>query len=76
MMKISRQLLVFVMSLILTFSACDDSSQRSQFPGNSDIRVNMGSISAKVIDVLLRSSVQTHYLMSYPEPGNFFSKLL
>ena len=76
-MKISRQLLVFVLSLILTLSACDDSSQRSQeFPGVTDIRVNIGNISVKVLDVLLRNSVQTHYLMSYPEPGNIFFEVV
>jgi hypothetical protein len=76
-MKISRQLLVFVMSLILTFSACNHSSQRSQeSPGDTDIRVNKGSISAKVLNVLLRNSVQTYYLMSYPEPGKTFFEVV
>ena len=77
MMKISRQMLVFVLSLILIFSGCDSYSQRFQeIPDDAELSVNMDSISVNVIDVLLRSSVQTHYLMSYPEPGQIFFEVV
>jgi hypothetical protein len=77
MMKNSHQLFVFVMSLILTFSACDGFTQRSQeFPVDTEIIVNIDGISATVFDVLLRNSVQTHYLMSYPEPGQIYFEVI
>ena len=77
MMKISQKTLVFVLSLILVFSACDGFSQKSQeIPEDPELSVSMDSISVIVLDVLLRNSVQTHYLMSYPEPGHVFFEVV
>ena len=50
MMKIFRQLLLFVMSLILLFSACDGFSQRSQeFPGDTEISLNCDGKDAELV---------------------------
>lgn len=76
-MKSIFRLLICVFLLILGIAACSTARDKSQNWNNEANRtVIVKNVTLSLLGARLRSSVQTHYLMHYPEPQATFLELI
>jgi hypothetical protein len=76
-MNAFRFLLSVSFLLILILSACRTERETSiDFLEETDLTLNVADATVTVLDAQLRNSVQTHYLMHYPEPDHTYLEVL
>jgi len=70
-MKIKTYLLTMLILILLT--GCIGRSQETVEPiAGIDHPIGVGEVQLRVLDARIRRSMQTHYMMSYPQSGNIF----